>query len=121
MREFMRRSNIVRACVLDSDIMLFPPIDRFVEEFEGCDIGNWSWATGVTLRGVDLFAAMAGVGRRQCACNDERARFPTLAPRASLSKDESSIGAALAAVDSELPPISILRPPDDIQAADIPL
>jgi hypothetical protein len=51
--EFMKRAGVTRACVLDSDILLFSPIDRFVAEFEGYDAGNWSWANVVTMPGVD--------------------------------------------------------------------
>jgi hypothetical protein len=52
-REFMRRASIARACVLDSDVMLFSPIEHLVREFEGFDAGNWSWANVVTSKGAD--------------------------------------------------------------------
>ncbi len=54
LRSFMTLRRIERACVLDSDIMLFSPIDNFVAEFAGYEAGNWSWANVVTTNGIEL-------------------------------------------------------------------
>lgn len=59
-REFMKQRGIERACVLDSDIMLFSPIECFVSEFSGYEAGNWSWANVVTAKGVNLICEHFG-------------------------------------------------------------
>ncbi len=53
-REFVQRHGIERLCVLDSDIMLFSPIERFIVEFDGYQAGNWAWANVLTAAGLEL-------------------------------------------------------------------
>jgi hypothetical protein len=44
-RNFIRQHEIRRFCVLDSDIMLFSPIEVFAAEFSApFRAGNWAWA-----------------------------------------------------------------------------
>jgi hypothetical protein len=43
-RAFVRHRGIKRFCVLDTDILLFSPIDKFAAEFAGYRAGNWTWA-----------------------------------------------------------------------------
>jgi hypothetical protein len=44
-RNFIRQHGIRRFCVLDSDIMLFSPIEVFAAEFSApFRAGNWAWA-----------------------------------------------------------------------------
>jgi hypothetical protein len=53
-REFAQRHGIERFCVLDSDILLFSPIEAFVAEFAGYQAGNWTWANVITASALDV-------------------------------------------------------------------
>jgi hypothetical protein len=52
-REFVHRHGIERFCILDSDILLFSPIESFVAEFDGYRAGNWTWANVITASTLD--------------------------------------------------------------------
>jgi hypothetical protein len=51
--EFVRRHGIERFCILDSDILLFAPIEHFVAAFDGYEAGNWAWANVITAPALD--------------------------------------------------------------------
>jgi hypothetical protein len=44
LRAFLRRHRIDHFCLLDTDILLFSPIQIFAAEFMGYRAGNWTWA-----------------------------------------------------------------------------
>src|SRR5262249_36420732 len=55
MRDFARRHAIQSFCYLDSDILLFAPVEKFVSEFQGYIAGNWSWANFISQpEAIDL-------------------------------------------------------------------
>jgi hypothetical protein len=47
-REFVRRHRIGRFCLLDTDILLFSPIETFAAEFSGYRAGNRTWANVIS-------------------------------------------------------------------------
>lgn len=47
-RKFVRWHRLERFCLLDTDILLFSPIETFAAEFSGYRAGNWTWANVIS-------------------------------------------------------------------------
>jgi hypothetical protein len=60
--------------------VLFSPIERFANAFEGYEAGSWSWANVVTKKGIDLVC-----DQFVRSCRDEQLRCSVIARHGLIS------------------------------------